>query len=75
MAKISGMLIALMAIVAAGCASDLEERVAGGALMGGGLGIAGGPVGVALGAVAGAAAGAFVPKEVLEGEDRQAPGR
>jgi hypothetical protein len=66
MAKISTMLVAFAAIVVAGCGSDAGERVAGGALMGGALGIPGGPIGVALGAGVGAAAGAFVPKEVLQ---------
>jgi len=49
------------------CADDAGQRVAGSAVMGGALGIPAGPIGIAIGAGVGAAAGALVPKTVLEG--------
>jgi hypothetical protein len=60
---IVGVLIALAA-----CTSDNgNERVAATTLAGAGLGVPGGPIGVAVGAGVGAAAGLLIPKGVLEG--------
>ena len=42
--------------------------------MGGALGIPGGPIGIAIGAGVGAAAGAFVPKHVLDGSSQEPGG-
>jgi hypothetical protein len=63
--------IAFVLLLAA-CADDAGERVAGSAAMGGALGIPAGPIGIAVGAGIGAAAGALVPKTVLEGSAPEA---
>jgi hypothetical protein len=63
----------VLASLLTACAGDTGERVAGSALMGGALGIPGGPIGIAVGAGVGAAAGALVPKRVLEGSPQESP--
>ena len=63
--------IVLAALLLGACGDTQGERIAGGTLMGAGLGAAGGPIGVVVGAGVGAAAGTFTPKGVLEGEPQQ----
>ncbi len=47
----------------AGCGTQMGDRIASGAAIGGGVGLAAGGVGVVPGAIVGAAVGAFVPPE------------
>jgi hypothetical protein len=65
-------LVALAAACLAGCGSPGRDRLAATTLMGAGLGIPGGPIGVAVGAGVGAVAGALIPKGVLEGKAQEA---
>jgi hypothetical protein len=65
--RIIRMMIVLAAMLPAACGNGNGERVAGGALMGGALGIPAGPIGIGVGAGVGAATGALLPKDVLEG--------
>ena len=69
---IVGAMVISHAVLLAACSGDNDKRIAGSALMGGALGIVGGPVGIAVGAGVGAAAGAVTPKGVLEGVSQEA---
>jgi len=53
--------VATMALV--GCGTQMGDRIASGAAIGGGVGLAAGGVGVVPGAIVGAAVGAFTPPE------------
>jgi hypothetical protein len=67
---IAGVWVALELLLAA-CGGGTGERVAGSAAVGGALGIPAGPIGIAIGAGVGAAAGALVPKDVVEGDAQE----
>jgi hypothetical protein len=62
--------IAAMLPLAAGCGDHTKDRIVGATLMGAGLGIPGGPIGIAVGAGVGAAAGATIPAKALEGNSQ-----
>lgn len=47
----------------AGCGTQMGDRIASGAAIGGGIGLAAGGVGVVPGAIIGGAVGAFTPPE------------
>lgn len=65
--------IALLAALALmGCTSDKAKHIAATTMMGGALGIPGGPIGIAAGAGAGAVAGALIPAKVLDGGRQEA---
>lgn len=57
------VLAAVAALVLAGCGTQMGDRIASGAAIGGGVGLAAGGVGVVPGAIVGAAVGAFAPPE------------
>ncbi len=60
------MLAAAAATMAlAGCGTQMGDRVASGAAIGGGVGLVAGGVGVIPGAIIGGAVGAFTPPENL----------
>lgn len=57
------VLAAAAAMALAGCGTQMGDRIASGAAIGGGVGLAAGGVGVVPGAIVGAAVGAFAPPE------------
>ena len=57
MKALAVMVLAAMALAA--CGTDYGDRTASGALIGGGIGLVGGPPGVVVGALAGGATGAL----------------
>lgn len=57
------VLVAAATIALAGCGTQMGDRIASGAAIGGGVGIVAGGVGVVPGAIVGAAVGAFTPPE------------
>lgn len=57
------ILAAAATMALAGCGTQMGDRIASGAAIGGGVGLAAGGVGVVPGAIVGAAVGAFVPPE------------
>ena len=57
------VLAAAAAMALAGCGTQMGDRIASGAAIGGGVGLAAGGVGVIPGAIVGGAIGAFTPPE------------
>ncbi len=57
------VLAAAATMALAGCGTQMGDRIASGAAIGGGVGLAAGGVGVVPGAIVGAAVGAFAPPE------------
>jgi hypothetical protein len=64
--------VAMLVALLTACTSDnANERVAATTLAGAGLGVPGGPIGVAVGAGVGAAAGLLIPEGVLDRSSQQ----
>ena len=57
------ILAASAAVLLAGCGTQMGDRIATGAAIGGGVGLAAGGVGVVPGAIIGAAVGGLTPPE------------
>lgn len=57
------VLAAAATMALAGCGTQMGDRIASGAAIGGGVGLAAGGVGVIPGAIVGGAIGAFTPPE------------
>ena len=65
------VLVAFAAPLTACTSDNATERLAATTLAGAGLGVPGGPIGVAVGAGVGAATGLLIPKGVLDGSSQQ----
>ncbi|HEX8902326.1 hypothetical protein [Vitreimonas sp.] len=57
------VLVAAATVALAGCGTQMGDRIASGAAIGGGVGAVAGGVGIVPGAIVGAAVGAFAPPE------------
>jgi hypothetical protein len=59
--------LSVLALVSA-CSGESREQIASTTVMGGALGIPGGPIGIAVGTVVGAIAGVIMPEGALDNE-------
>lgn len=57
------VLVAAATVALAGCGTQMGDRIASGAAIGGGVGLVAGGVGAIPGAIVGGAVGAFTPPE------------